>query len=156
MNKMEKEKNQYIFDSIYQGEYAIQNLIKADNNCSAHFTYNRYPGKGFELIVITYNPTHQTSFFLHSLMAETKVEALQNMYEHIHNLKHSLGKKDSPYLHYTVEWYNSKLNKKVTSSFYGTKIQDIINKFYYNRHNEKNIIIYSIKLNNISSDTMIH
>ena len=54
----------------------------------------------------------------------------------IYKTKESL-KKRFPYLHYTVEWYNSKLNKKVTSSFYGTKIQDVINKFYYNRHNEK-------------------
>tara|TARA_Y100001970_G_C14229705_1_gene857849 strand:+ start:1688 stop:2143 length:456 start_codon:yes stop_codon:yes gene_type:complete len=148
--------NIWKFDSIYQGEYAIQNLIKSDNNCSAHFTYNRYPGKGYELIIVTYNPTHQTSFFLHGLEGETKIQALEKMYEHIHNLKNSLGKKDSPYLHYIVEWYNSKLNKKVTSSFYGTRIQDIINKFYYGKHNKKEILIYSIKLNNITNNDVIH
>ena len=155
MSEVESEEDN-IFDSVYQGEYAIQNLIKSDNNCSAHFTYNRYPGKGYELIVITYNPKHQTSFFLHSLEANTKVKALRIMYDHIHDLKNSLNKKDSPYLHYIVEWYNSKLSKRVTSSFYGTSIQNIINKFYHGKHNEKDILIYSIKLNNITSNDMVH
>ena len=144
------------FESIYQGEYEIQNLIKNDNNCSAHFIYNRYPGKGYELIVVTYNPKHQTSFFLHSLEGKTKVKALEKMYEHIFNLKNTLKKGDSPYLHYIVEWYNSKLSKRVTSSFYGTRIQDVITKFYYGKHNEKEILIYSIKLNNITNNDMIH
>ena len=76
--------------------------------------------------------------------------------QYIRDIRNATEEERSLHLHYTVEWYNSKLNKKVTSSFYGTKIQDVINKFYYNRHNGKNIIIYSIKLNNISSDTMIH
>jgi len=144
------------FDCVYQGEYTIQNLIKSDNNCSAHFTYNRYPGKGFELIVMTYNPKHQTSFFLHSLEAKTKVEALAKMYDHIFNLKESFKKDDSPYLNYIVEWYNDKLGKRATSNFYGKKIQDVINKFYYGKHDKKDALIYSIKLNNITSDHLIH
>lgn len=142
------------FDSIYQGEYAIQNLIKSDNNCSAHFTYSRIPSKGFELVVVTYNPEHQTSFFLHSLEGDTKIQSLENMYTHIYNLKNTLKKSDSPYLHYIVEWFNKKINKKVTSNFYGTNIQNIINKFYYNKKN--NILIYSIRLNNITNDNIIH
>ena len=146
------------FDSIYQGEYAIQNLIISDNNCSAHFTYNKFPLHGYELIIVTYNPKHKTSFFLHSLREKTKVKALEKMYEHIFNLKNALKKEDSPYLHYIVEWYNSKLLKRVRSSFYGKKIQDVISKFYYGKHNEKDkaILIYSIKLNNININDMVH
>ena len=78
------------------------------------------------------------------------------MYNHIYNLKESIKKNDSPYLHYTVVWYNSKLGKKVTSNFYGKKILDIVNKFYYNHNKEKNILIHSIRLNNITSNDLIH
>ena len=63
-SEMSENENKIIFDSVYQGEYTIQNLIKSDNNCSAHFTYNTYPGRGFELIVMTYNPKHQTFHFV--------------------------------------------------------------------------------------------
>ena len=71
------------FDSIYAGEYAIQELVKNDNNSSAHFKYSHHPPKGYELVVITYNPNHKTSFFLHSLYGETQKKALENMYDHI-------------------------------------------------------------------------
>ena len=88
----EKNENKIIFDSVYQGEYTIQNLIKSDNNCSAHFTYNRYPGKGYELIVITYNPTHETSFFLHSLDGTTKIDALEKRVKYLEEIHMNDGK----------------------------------------------------------------
>ena len=71
------------FHSIYEGEYAIQDLIKNDNNCSAHFNYSHHPPKGFELIVVTYNPKHKTSFFLHSLYGESKLKALSQTDENL-------------------------------------------------------------------------
>ena len=142
----------YKFQSVYEGEYGIQNLIKSDNNCSAHFTYSRHPGRGFELVIVTYNPNHKTSFFLHSLYGDTKIDALQKMYEHIFNLKNTLKDKDSNYLNYIVEWYNPKQKRKETSSFYGISIQDVIHKFYYDKHTKTDILIYSIKLNSITNN----
>ena len=136
------------FDNLYQGEYVIQNLIKTDNNCSAHFEYSRHPGRGIELVVNTYNPKHKTSFFLHSLYGESKVDALEKMYEYIFYLKESLKKEDSQYFNYTVEWYNPKLNRKEKSTFCGKNIQEIVNKFFYGKHRkEDKITIYSIILN---------
>tara|TARA_Y100001970_G_scaffold264335_1_gene350827 strand:+ start:1204 stop:1653 length:450 start_codon:yes stop_codon:yes gene_type:complete len=137
------------FDSIYDGEYAIQDLIKNDNNCSAHFQYSHHPPRGYELVVMTYNPSHKTAFFLHSLYAETQKKALENMYDHIFNLKTTLKEKDSPYLNYTVEWYNSKEKKRIKSTFFGKSIQEVISKFFYGKYGKEaeKTPIYSIILN---------
>ena len=153
---MSENKNVVVFDSVYEGEYKIQDLIKADNNCSAHFTYSRYPGKGYELVVVTYNPKHKTSFFLHSLDGNTKIEALEKMYAHIIELKNSLKKEKSEYYNYSVEWFNPKLKRRETSTFYGKKIQDIVNKFFYGKKHDCNILIYSIKLVSIVNNDMVH
>ena len=52
------------------------------------------------------------------------------MYEHIHSLKQTLKKKDSPYLNYTIQWYNPKTLQVETSSFYGESIQQVLGKFF--------------------------
>ena len=136
------------FDSIYAGEYAIQELVKNDNNSSAHFKYSHHPPKGYELVVITYNPNHKTSFFLHSLYGETQKKALENMYDNIFNLNNTLKEKNSTYLIYTFELYNSKEQKRVKSTFYGKSIQEVISKFFYGKHGkEAEITIFSITLN---------
>jgi hypothetical protein len=134
------------FNNIYEGEHTISNLIKTDNNCSAHFKYSHHPPNGYELVVITYNPKHKISFFLHSLYGKTKENALENMYDHICNFKNNLNKKESQYFNYTIEWYNFE-EKRVKSIFYGKSIQDVIGKFFYGKHGkESNINIYSITL----------
>tara|TARA_X000000368_G_C22775018_1_gene598882 strand:+ start:66 stop:506 length:441 start_codon:yes stop_codon:yes gene_type:complete len=138
--------NKHKFETIYEGENAIQQMIKNDNNCSAHFEYHNSLGN-VELIVVTYNPKHKTFFFLHSLVAPTKKKALSEMYEHIYKLKYTLTKKDSPYFNYTITWYNSKDNKQHESSFYGENIQQVISKFYYGKHNKCKDTIYKIILN---------
>ena len=134
------------FDTVYEGENAIQEIIKNDNNCSAHFEYNNRIN-GVELIVVTYNPIHNSFFFLHSLEASTKKKALSLMYDHIYQLKYTLTKKDSPYLSYTITWYSSKKQKIINSSFYGENIQQIIGKFYYGKHNNCLDVIHKITLN---------
>ena len=146
------------FGSIYAGEHSIHELIKNDSNCSAHFTYSNHVPNGYELVVITYNPTHKTSFFLHSLYGKTKIEALENMYAHVFNLKETFKKPNSPYLNYTIEWYNTNTKQRVKSSFYGKSIQEVISKFFYGKHGKEaeKTPIYSIILNNITSSDMVH
>ena len=144
---MNRPKSRTPFYSIYEGEYAIQDLIKNDNNCSAHFSYSHHPPKGYELVVVTYNPKHKTSFFLHSLYGESKLKALELMYNHIYNLKNTLNKKESNYSNYTIEWYSEILKKRVSSTFYGRNIQEVISKFFYGKHGkDSEITIYSIIL----------
>ena len=136
------------FDSIYAGEYTVLELIKNDSNCSAHFKYSHHPPNGYELVVVTYNPIHKTSFFLHSLYGKTKIEALENMYIHVFNLKETLKKPNSMYLNYTIEWYNDTIKKRVKSSFYGKSLHEVISKFFYGKHEkESQITIYSVVLN---------
>lgn len=134
------------FDTIYEGENAISDLIKNDNNCSAHFEYTRIIPDSFELTVVTYNPSHKNYFHLHTLIDKSKIDCLKKMYEHIHSLKKTLKKKDSPYLNYTIEWYNPKTSRVETSSFYGENIQKVLSKFFYGKH-KKNILIRKIILN---------
>ena len=100
------------FDTVYEGENAIQEMIKNDNNCSAHFEYNNRIND-IELVVVTYNPKHKSFFFLHSLEAPTKKKALSLMYNHIYELKYTLTKQDSPYFNYTITWYSWKKQKVV-------------------------------------------
>ena len=140
--------NVFKFDSIYEGECCISDFIKNDNNCSAHFEYdsNSLLDK-MKLNLVTYNPKHKSFFNLHTIHAKTKVECLENMYNHIYNLKKTLAQKNSPYLNYTIEWYNPKNSKVETSSFYGETIQEVIKKFYYGKTQDTTTTIYSIKLN---------
>ena len=119
-------------ESKYQIEYNIRKLIQNDNNCSAHFEYESNYTK-VKVHLVTYNPAHKTHFLLHTTEAESNLEALKKMYDHVFNLKNTLKEKNSPYFLYSIEWYSRKEGKSQTSSFYGSDIQDILRKFYYKR-----------------------
>ena len=102
------------------------------------------------LDLITYNPLHQTQFLLHSIKStgtnDNKLEAVNKMYNYIYKLKKTLGKKDSSLLNYTVNWYNRRLEKFFTSSFYGINIEEVLGKFLYGKEYETHVI-HNIKLN---------
>lgn len=135
------------FKNIYEAEVAIQELIKNDNNCSAHFRYDNWRSNGKnKLSIVTYNPKSETSFLLHSIeMANNnEVEIYEYMYDHVVNLKQTLEKKDSPYIHYKISWWNNIINKIETSFFYGENIEQILRKFYFEK--SKNTTIYSMQL----------
>ena len=144
-----------MFENIYEAENAIQELIKNDNNCSAHFNYtdqhsnykNAIIAANFvQLDIITYNPKHKTHFLLHSLSAKTAIAALNLLYKHIFELKQTLGKPDSDYVNYTIEWGDKNGGKTRYSSFYGTDAEDVVKKFYYGK-SKKSLNIFNIKLN---------
>ena len=68
------------FNSVFEGENQIQNLIKNDNNCSAHFEYNKnLINNIYELVVTTYNPKHKTSFLLHKISGKNRIDTLLNL-----------------------------------------------------------------------------
>jgi len=135
------------FGNVYEVEYSIQELIKNDSNCSAHFEYEELSFKRLKLNLVTYNPKHKTHFLLFSLMGEPdkKLELIKEMYIHVYTLKVALAKGDSPYVCYTIEWYCDKTNKRVKSSFYGENIEQVLLKFNYNH--DKPLTIYSMQLN---------
>ena len=123
------------FKNIYEAENAIQKLINDDNKCSAHFKYESWRSNGKnKLSVITYNPKTKTQFLLQSL--EMKCESLElykYMYDHIVNLKDSLERNDCPYIQYKIQWYNNKTCEREISHFYGQDLQEILNKFYFEK-----------------------
>lgn len=132
------------FNSIYQAEYAVQNLIKNDNNCSAHFVYHSV-SDSVTLDLVTYNPIHNTHFLLHSLNGKTQIDCIAKMYNHVFEMKASL-KEHSPYfLSYTIEWYSPMEQKKITSSFYGKNLDEILLKFNYGK--TEKLVIHNITLN---------
>lgn len=133
------------FENVFEAEYKIQELIKNDNNCSAHFEYEKMSDNTYELACTTFNPIHKKYFLLHKCRETTKLAAVNEMYNHIFNLKTSLDKKDSPYLLYTIEWYCPEANKSITSTFYGDSIEQVLLKFNYGKKNK--LTIYSMKLN---------
>lgn len=135
------------FENIYEVEYSIQELIKNDSNCSAHFEYIEKNFKQLKMNLITYNPKHKTHFLLFSIMGESikKLELVTQMYEHVYTLKTTLAEKNSPYVSYTIEWYCDKTKKRETSCFYGENIEQVLIKFNYNH--DKPLTIYSMNLN---------
>ena len=96
--------------------------------------------------LITFNPIHKTHFLLHSLMADTQIKAVNQMYDYIYKLKETMEKKDCVYNNYTIEWYNYEKKNSFKSSFYGRDINNVLHKFYYGKIQER-FKIYSIKLN---------
>ena len=68
------------------------------------------------------------------------------MYNYVYKLKETLSSEDKSY---TVEWYAKSKEKSYKSYFSGNNMLEILQKFYYGKH-EKSLIIYSIKLNPIS------
>ena len=137
-----------MFITIYEAEAAIQTIISKDNNCSAHFNYE-YGNCEWVIELVTYNPTNNTHFLLHTLSHPEKLVAINNMYKHIFELKESLKRKIVSHNSYTVDWYSKPQSKRFISYFYGYDMQEVLNKFYYNKLAES-FIIHSIKLNPLS------
>jgi hypothetical protein len=149
-----------MFETIYEVEHAIQELINKDNNCSAHFKYTRRAGRVenrncknailapsvVTVDLVTYNPKHKTHFLLHSMTAATDISATNALYTHIYNLKKTLEKGDSGYVNYTIEWSDKNGGKTQYSSFYGTDLEDVVRKFFYGK-SKKSLNIFNIKLN---------
>ena len=138
-----------MFANEYEAESAIQNLISKDNKCSTHFNYISGQGRNLfdaTLNLITYNPIHKTHFLLHSLTAINKLTAVNEMYDHVYQLKKALASDDAECNSYKVEWYSKTQQKQYVSSFYGADISEVLHKFYYGKHKES-LTIYSIKLN---------
>ena len=136
-----------VFENVYEAEYAIQELIKNDYNCSAHFEYEKcHRFKRLKLNLITYNPIHKTPFLLFSILRtdQNKLEIITKMYEHVYTLKTTLSEKDSQYISYTIEWYCYKTKERVKTSFHGENIEQVLLKF----NHDKPKTIYSMVLNN--------
>jgi len=131
------------FDSIYEGEYMISELIKGNGGCYTHFNYEkqittrRLPTPQFLLSVVTYNPIHKTHFLLHELTAEDKISCLQNMYDHIYGIKNLIENKEckssTGEICYTIMWMEAGKRGTNTSFFYGKNLEEIIKKFYYGK-----------------------
>ena len=125
------------FENVYVAEAAIRDLIKNDNNCSAHFNYVHSELEKWKLALtlelVTYNPKTQTHFLLHKLAGDNKLNLLNEMHDHLFKLKYTLKNKENNYLSYTISWYNSEANQSETSFFYGRSLEEILIKFRYQK-----------------------
>ena len=140
-----------IFDNVFEAEYAIQQIILKDNNCSAHFEYTVENYTTIRLNLVTYNPIHKTFFLLLSISSKSnkKINIITKMYEHISILKSTLSNNNSQYVKYNIEWYCEKIKTKIVSVFYGRNLEQILMKFNYGR--EKPLKIYSLNLITLDS-----
>ena len=136
----------------FQYENEIRTLIQKDNNCSAHFEWDRvkHPDKGFtlRLNLITYNPLHSMHFLLHSISKIIDKSVIEdNDYEKILEEMHNyLSQRQVCLYNYVIKW-RLKMGKESStcSYFQGNNIKQIIDKFYYGKE-EDTIIIDSIQL----------
>ena len=133
-----------MFKNHYEGELAIGELIKKDNNCSAHFDYKFV--EGAELDLVTYNPKSSTFFLLHNTKGNSKLDVITKMYNYLFTLKVSLKTKENSLNSYTIDWYNSVEEKQFKSFFYGESVDSVLKKFNYGKTLES-YIIYNIRLN---------
>ena len=87
-----------MYNTIYEYENAIRNLVKKDNKCSTHFN-TEYSEIGWNLNLVTFNPKHKKGFLLHSIALEVyepsqpvPLESYKEMYEYVYNLKEMMKK----------------------------------------------------------------
>ena len=139
----------------YELENTIKQLIKNDNNCTAHFEWNFTPPglkadyPFVQLDLITYNPKHKTTFLLHSI----KEERIPDNHCFIIVLEKMLAyiqKRTTTILNYNVEWNyrfadNEKQEPIKSSYFRGRNVQEILEKLYFNKEKDT-IVIYKIEM----------
>ena len=132
----------------YQLENSISELIFKDNKCSTHFEYIQpcYQQSGYKLNIITFNQQHNQHFLLRSTEGESFLECLEKAYQYVNKV----CKKEVKINSYTVSWVSNDDNVNTTNSyFYGDNIEEVLEKFYFNKKKE-DFIIHSINLNPIS------
>jgi hypothetical protein len=131
------------FSNTFLAELAIRKLIQNDNHAHAFLNYNKINDTDYKLHLVTLNPVHDTHFLMHSIQGDDLLMLYNDMYKYVYELKAALKQHDSPYLSYTVEWYND--NKIELSYFSGTSVEDVVRKFNYGKSSTPTI--FSIKLN---------
>ena len=147
--------------SRFQLEREISDLIRKDNNCSAHFTWKTYPEDDtdaeterrsiflLELELVTFNPQHTNHFLLHKITRPLEdvapgeghyCQILRQMLDFVKN------KQQDIYV-YVVNWkYKAGSQKESTTSyFYGRNVEEVLEKLHYGK-NPDSLIIYSITM----------
>lgn len=135
--------------TLYEYENAIRKIIKDDNKCSVHFSWDR--AENYWLFnLATWNPKHKSAFLLHTVPSPEfrNIKAYEVMYEYVVNLKNMMSEKNTeteyPEKHYQVSWHDTEKNKTVSSFFWGVNLGEILRKFYFDKGEDTNI--YNIKL----------
>ena len=128
----------------------IFDIINAKNGVSVHF---RNENEGLSLI--TFNKKNNEFFLLKNINGETdNLEDELGLYDEILSYVKELVKcvdnkksNDTIGNSFTVVW--SRNNEKTqTSYFYGSDVEDVINKFFYGKEGVKHLFrIYEIKMN---------
>ena len=96
-------------------------------------------GGGTRLDVITVNPRHHQSFFLHSTEGYDKIATLKQMLEYVQTFRE---KKNS----YTIQWCVKGEDELHTSYFRAKDIPEAIDKLHYGR-DPNSLTIFSVVLN---------
>lgn len=91
------------------------------------------------LELITINPVHEQSFLLQSFKGVDRIDALNKMKDYVEQ-KYEEEKT------YTMQWSKLGDANLHTSYFRASGIQEVLNKFYYERE-QTSYTIYSITLN---------
>lgn len=140
------------FSSVYEAELAIRQLIKNDNNCEAFVHVHKAPRtpNTWSWNLITLNPSHNTPFLLHSVHTladgNNRLDAYNELYDYVYQLKQSMTHKNHTLLHYTVEWVHADGTTR-KSYFCGQSMHDVLRKFNFGK---APVPILSITLNPVS------
>ena len=138
-------------------EHEICELIKKDNNSSAHFIWS-HTENSIQCRVVTLNPRHNTHFLLceqHvtfnpeqlSELTTTKESYINSLYLSIlRTIKKNLVHKNETLINYMIEWnYKHSSDNAITSYFSGVDLQEVTDKFYFEKE-RNNIIVFQVRL----------
>jgi hypothetical protein len=125
-------------NKIVKIQHEIDSLLNKKNGVTCHFIDD-----GYELKLVTYNPTHGETFLLHgeptkdSISSDiVNVKVYEKMLTYVKTLfnetlqspDHKINNKS-----YTVIW-NKSDGVENKSYFYAKDMWDVLSKFYYGKH----------------------
>jgi len=102
-----------------------------------------YQSNKVRIKLTTYNPKHRSTFLVHTVETEKRLEGLQKLLQYVKTKLHG------PEHAYTVTWAfksDEEKPKLVESYFYAHDIYSLLDKFFYEKNRDE-YIIYQIKLN---------
>jgi len=125
---------------IFELEAAIiARICKNKNGVTVHFRYSRLQAATWGVDVVTRNPVHKAAFLLHSQVADSIEQCLEQTL--------TILVEEQPEETYTVVWGVRGATLRSTSFFRGRSFEAVMTKFYSCFRQERDkLVVWSATL----------